>query len=120
MYPKLNHAPYFLGAVLVTIAFVALPAHAQQKRHTGARRAAILAQATSPLATVHKTFEEAAKMMESALPIYDGHRHRAIELARMSAREIKEAAEGKGPTLKSRDRAASYGFRPCCTGEEGE
>jgi hypothetical protein len=40
--------------------------------------------------------------MESALPIYDGHRHRAIELAKLSAKEIKLAAEGApstaGPT----------------------
>ncbi len=54
----------------------------------------------SPMAIAHATFERAARVMESALPIYDGHRHRAIELAKHAAKQIKEAAEGApGGTL---------------------
>jgi hypothetical protein len=40
----------------------------------------------------HQTLKSAAHMMESALPIYDGHRHRAIELTRLAEQELREAA----------------------------
>ena len=51
--------------------------------------------------------------MEAALPIYDGHRVRAIKLAKMAAREIREAAAGArgvgtvgAPRMPASQRAA--------------
>jgi hypothetical protein len=89
-----------IAAAGVSVSFIGVRADAQTTTtpRAGARHRAA-AQTTSPLAMAHKTFEEAAKVMESALPIYDGHRHRAIELAKMTAKEIKEAATGAPATL---------------------
>src|SRR5579862_6762790 len=89
-----------LCAILITLSLLAVRSGAQQipPPRTGLRRAPVSGQAMSPIASAHKTFEQAARIMESALPIYDGHRHRAIELAKLAAREIKEAATGaSGP-----------------------
>jgi len=85
---------FMTAAVAVIALMVAMaPAPAQQQARRGAARRVIAARgaAVSPLRTIHQTLEAAAKEMESALPIYDGHRHRAIELARMAAREVRDA-----------------------------
>ena len=89
-----------LGAAVIVISTASVQSIAQQPLvGRGQRRAMSSGHGTSPLATAHATFERAAKVMESALPIYDGHRHRAIELARHAAREIKEAATGAKGTM---------------------
>jgi hypothetical protein len=40
--------------------------------------------------------------MESALPIYDGHRHRAIELTHLAEQELREAVREAGGGTSNR------------------
>ena len=104
MHPNRIRKSWHLAAVAVlTASILSIRTEAQRTitPRTGQRRSATTRQATSPLATVHQTFENAARIMESALPIYDGHRHRAIELAKLSAREIREAATGATGKINS-------------------
>src|SRR5689334_19883822 len=85
----------FLPAL--ALASAALPAGAQRANRTVPQRRiqnrAVLSagQPTSPLQTVHQTLQRAVKVMQSALPIYDGHRHRAIELTHLAEQELHEA-----------------------------
>jgi len=67
---------------------------AQYQQRGGNSRQNNSNQQQSPIAIAHRTLEQAARVMESALPIYDGHRHRSIELAKMAAKEVVEAANG--------------------------
>lgn len=87
---------YLTAATVAAISFIGIQSESQRvvRPHPGPHHGAGGRQANSQLVGVYTTFENAAKIMESALPIYDGHRHRAIELAKLSAKEIREAATG--------------------------
>jgi hypothetical protein len=105
---KIWSSQVVLSAALAITVFTAYRSDAQQPPTVRAnqRRSTLAGQSAggqtmSPIASAHATFERAAKVMESALPIYDGHRHRAIQLARLAAREIKEAAMGRGTATGS-------------------
>lgn len=100
-----------LGAAVIAGSIVAVSSGAQQTGTVrgGQRRGATAGQAASPIAVAHATFERAARIMESALPIYDGHRHRAIELAKHAAKEIKEAAMGASSSATATGASTATG-----------
>lgn len=87
-----------MAGVLV-VSVVGAGAQQTVRPRVGQTRRAVVGKSVSPAAATHATFEKAAKVMESALPIYDGHRHRAIELAKLAAKEVREAATGAGGSV---------------------
>ena len=56
----------------------------------------------TPVQATQQTLRNAAQVLESALPIYDGHRHRAIELTRLAEQELKEAIASAGSVRTGR------------------
>jgi hypothetical protein len=48
-------------------------------------------QQMSPVQITHQTLKNAARLMESALPIYGGNRHRAIALTHLAEQELRQA-----------------------------
>ena len=83
-----------LGSAVLSASIVSVRSTAQQPVTGRVSQHRSSAGGTTPIAMAHATFERAARIMESALPIYDGHRVRAIKLAKLAAREIKDAAMG--------------------------
>ncbi len=73
-------------------------ANAQMSRRGAGQNSSRSDSQPSPLVVAHQTLLQAAQLMESALPIYDGHRHRAIQLARIAASQIVDAANGTPAT----------------------
>src|SRR5947209_1165053 len=94
--------PMLCAGVLVAVC--AAPSGAQRTHRAAMRRAnsygyangAGDTQQLSPVQATHQTLQSAIQAMESALPIYDGHRHRAIELARLAQLLLGQAATEAG------------------------
>jgi len=57
----------------------------------------------SPVQVTHRTLVNAARMMGSALPVYDVHRNRAIELARLADEELGLAVASAERNRQMRD-----------------
>jgi hypothetical protein len=70
-----------------------VPVHAGKYRYTYGGGGI---QQQSPVQITHRTLKNAARLMESALPIYNGNRHRAIALTHLAEQELRQAAVSAG------------------------